>query len=56
MDGLDKKTNDKKSQNIGGSSLNENESFNRHYNKELKVSEGTLLPPYTFRINPYCPS
>jgi hypothetical protein len=24
----------------GGASVTENESFNRHYNKELKVSEG----------------
>ncbi len=25
---------------MGTGSINENESFNKHYNKELKVSEG----------------
>ena len=25
---------------MGAGSINENESFNKHYNKELKVSEG----------------
>ena len=40
IDGIEKKGNDKKSTNLGGPSLNENESFNRHYNTELKVSEG----------------
>ena len=44
MDGLEKKSgvHDKKpnsSYGIGGS-FTENDSFNRHYNKELKVSEG----------------
>ena len=53
IDGIDKKSNDKKSTNLGGGpSLNENESFNRHYNKELKVSEGkhTPLPHYVDEI------
>jgi hypothetical protein len=31
---------EKRPQNPGATSINENESFNRHYNKELKVSEG----------------
>jgi hypothetical protein len=49
IDGIDKKGNDKKSTNLGGgASLNENESFNRHYNKELKVSEG--MPPLIIRL------
>ncbi len=28
---------------MGAGSINENESFNKHYNKELKVSEGMYL-------------
>jgi hypothetical protein len=28
---------------MGAASINENESFNKHYNKELKVSEGIYL-------------
>ena len=43
IDGIEKKGNEKKSTTQTEKSLNENESFNRHYNKELKVSEGTSL-------------
>jgi hypothetical protein len=50
IDGLDKKQGggaaanyEKKSlNNAGNTSINENESFNKHYNKELKVSEGNV--------------
>jgi len=50
IDGLDKKqgggaaaNHEKKSlNNAGNTSMNENESFNKHYNKELKVSEGKV--------------
>lgn len=35
---------------IGGS-IAENESFNRHYNKELKVSEGKNITSLTYAID-----
>lgn len=69
MDGLDKKIGNHgtgsganshaegKSRNglNGGNSVTENESFNRHYNKELKVSEGNyLLPLKLIRRNTHC--
>ena len=44
---LDKKQN---SQTNGLGSLTENESFNRHYNKELKVSEGKII---YFPLSPF---
>jgi hypothetical protein len=44
IDGVDLKKGhgsiDKKQNSTGIGSIMENESFNRHYNKELKVSEG----------------
>ena len=41
IDSLDKKATDKRgAAAAAATSVTENESFNRHYNKELKVSEG----------------
>ncbi len=47
IDGIEKKVNDRKSGNLGGVSINENESFNRHYNKELRVAEGNIYGTLT---------
>ena len=39
---------ERKAGSLMGGSITENESFNRHYNKELKVSEGTISLVFNF--------